>query len=120
MRIPTEHFSNIPVQMLTPQALSPREDEEDSISLPRSILARLTELPLPGTSSGSGTDQQQRRSGSGLSGTEQQQRRRSSMSGSVGSAPSSPTLSRCSDGPTSLPPTTHTPHAPYVSEAIKK
>lgn len=41
MRIPTEHFSNIPVQMLTPQALSPREDDED-MSLPRSILSRLT------------------------------------------------------------------------------
>ncbi|KAK3851547.1 hypothetical protein Pcinc_041814 [Petrolisthes cinctipes] len=126
MRIPTEHFSNIPVQMLTPQALSPRDEEDDAVSLPRSILARLTELPLPGTSSGSGTEQQQRRSGSGMSGT-QQPNRRSSMSGSVGSAPSSPTLSsRCSgeggsggSGPTSLPPT-QPPHAPYVSEAIKK
>ncbi|KAG0717249.1 Protein spire [Chionoecetes opilio] len=42
MRIPTEHFSNIPVQMLTPQSLSPREDEDEGISLPRSILSRLT------------------------------------------------------------------------------
>ncbi|XP_069949748.1 protein spire homolog 1 isoform X3 [Cherax quadricarinatus] len=127
MRIPTEHFSNIPVQMLTPQALSPREDEEDNISLPRSILSRLTfnisehivkriqvtehgeqttsdhilsqELPLPGSSS------------AGVSGE-----RRSSITGSVGSAPSSPTLSR-TDGPLSLP---TQPAAPYVNEAIKK
>lgn len=99
MRIPTEHFSNIPVQMLTPQALSPREDEDDSISLPRSILSRLTDLPLPTNNSG------------GWSGE-----RRSSVSGSVGSAPSSPTLSR-TDGPQSLP---TQPPVPYVSEAIKK
>ncbi|XP_069175377.1 protein spire homolog 1 isoform X2 [Procambarus clarkii] len=126
MRIPTEHFSNIPVQMLTPQALSPREDEDDSISLPRSILSRLTfnisehiakriqvteheehttsddilsqDLPLPTSNSG------------GWSGE-----RRSSVSGSVGSAPSSPTLSR-TDGPQSLP---TQPPVPYVSEAIK-
>lgn len=101
MRIPTEHFSNIPVQMLTPQALSPREEEEDSMSLPRSILSRLTDLPLPGTnSSGSGNAE-----------------RRSSVSGSVGSAPSSPTLPRSADGPQSLP---AQPPAPYVNEAIKK
>ena len=41
MRIPTEHFSNIPVMMLTPQALSPREDEEENTSLSRAFLNRL-------------------------------------------------------------------------------
>ncbi|XP_066937489.1 protein spire isoform X8 [Macrobrachium rosenbergii] len=101
MRIPTEHFSNIPVQMLTPQALSPRDEEDDSISLPRSILSRLTDLPLPGTNTSS-------------SGAIE---RRSSVSGSVGSAPSSPTLPRSADGPQSLP---TQPPAPYVNEAIKK
>ncbi|XP_071539533.1 protein spire homolog 1 isoform X2 [Panulirus ornatus] len=127
MRIPTEHFSNIPVQMLTPQALSPREDDDESISLPRSILSRLTfnisehivkriqvteheehtgsdhilsqDLPLPGSSSAGGSAE-----------------RRSSISGSVGSAPSSPTLSRTVDGPASLP---VQPPVPYVNEAIK-
>ncbi|XP_042893935.1 protein spire-like isoform X2 [Penaeus japonicus] len=130
MRIPTEHFSNIPVQMLTPQALSPREDDED-MSLPRSILSRLTfnisehivkriqvteqeesvshsasthilpqDLQLPGNSTSSGNAE-----------------RRSSVSGSVGSAPSSPTLTRAVEGPASLP--AQSP-APYVSEAIKK
>lgn len=103
MRIPTEHFSNIPVQMLTPQSLSPREDEEDSVSLPRSILSRLTELPLPG----SGT----------TSMTSSTAERRDSVSGSVGSAPSSPATSRTSDGPSSLP---AQPPAPYVNEAIRK
>ncbi|XP_063850989.1 protein spire homolog 1-like isoform X3 [Scylla paramamosain] len=103
MRIPTEHFSNIPVQMLTPQSLSPREDEEDSVSLPRSILSRLTELPLPG----SGT----------TSMTNSTSERRDSVSGSVGSAPSSPATSRASDGPSSLP---TQPPAPYVNEAIRK
>ncbi|XP_042215412.1 protein spire-like isoform X3 [Homarus americanus] len=128
MRIPTEHFSNIPVQMLTPQALSPREDEDDSVSLPRSILSRLTfnisehivkriqvteheertgserilsqDLPLPGSISGAESGE-----------------RRSSVSGSVGSAPSSPMLSRAAEGPASLP---AQPPAPYVNEAIKK
>ncbi|XP_069995688.1 protein spire isoform X6 [Penaeus vannamei] len=99
MRIPTEHFSNIPVQMLTPQALSPREDDED-MSLPRSILSRLTDLQLPGNSTSSGNAE-----------------RRSSVSGSVGSAPSSPTLTRAVEGPASLP--AQSP-APYVNEAIKK
>ena len=43
MRIPTEHFSNIPVLMLTPQAFSPREeeDEQQTASLPRQFLNRL-------------------------------------------------------------------------------
>ncbi|KAK7080251.1 actin binding [Halocaridina rubra] len=132
MRIPTEHFSNIPVQMLTPQALSPREEDEDNVSLPRTLLSRLTfnltehivkriqvteheethmhngndhilsqDLPLPGTTSTS-------------NGTAE---RRTSLSGSVGSAPSSPTLPRSTDGPQSLP---AQPPAPYVNEAIKK
>lgn len=103
MRIPTEHFSNIPVQMLTPQALSPREDEDDVVSLPRSILSRLTELPLPGSSTASMSSNTADRRGS--------------ITGSVGSAPSSPATSRASDGPSSLP---AQPPAPYVNEAIKK
>lgn len=41
MRIPTEHFSNIPVVMLTPQAISPKEDDEEHTSLPRTFLNML-------------------------------------------------------------------------------
>ena len=42
MRIPTEHFGNIPVLMLTPQAFSPRDEEEEQpASLPRLFLNKL-------------------------------------------------------------------------------
>ncbi|XP_076057632.1 protein spire homolog 1-like isoform X2 [Oratosquilla oratoria] len=138
MRIPTEHFSNIPVFALTPHALSPRDDDEDgSVSLPRAFLSRLQsslpgsvlkkvqvkkhqrqkslkwiksildyqEFSMPSTSGGGG-------GGSGSSSSD----RRSSLSGSVGSAPSSPTPGR-SDGPMSLP---VQPPAPMVNEAIRK
>lgn len=44
MRIPTEHFGNIPVLMLTPQAFSPREEDDEAAqgaSLPRQLFSRL-------------------------------------------------------------------------------
>lgn len=64
MRIPTEHFSHVPVVALSPTMLSPIEQE---YSVAHSILSRL---------SGSDCDR-----------------------GSVGSAPSSPKLSRLSPLP---------------------
>jgi len=45
MRIPTEHFGNIPVLMLTPQAFSPREEDEENqqpASLPRQLFHKLS------------------------------------------------------------------------------
>lgn len=61
MRIPTEHFSHVPVVALSPTMLSPTEQE---YSITSSILSRVTGLE--------------------------------SDRGSVGSAPSSPKLSRMS------------------------
>ncbi|KAF2350779.1 Zinc finger FYVE/PHD-type [Trinorchestia longiramus] len=97
MRIPAEHFGNIPVLMLSPQAFSPREEEEDvqNTSFPRQLFNRLQDLPKSASE------------------------RRVSVSCSVGSAPSSPTLSPRSGPPYSLP--THTPDSPpYVHEDIKR
>lgn len=61
------------------------------------------ELPIPGSGNTSMTNSTAER--------------RDSVSGSVGSAPSSPATSRASDGPSSLP---AEPPAPYVNEAIRK
>ncbi|XP_018019422.1 protein spire-like [Hyalella azteca] len=77
MRIPAEHFGNIPVLMLSPQAFSPREEEEESQTqfFPRQLFSRLQELPKTS------------------------QDRRVSSSCSVGSAPSSPSPSPRSGAP---------------------
>ncbi|CAL4084507.1 unnamed protein product, partial [Meganyctiphanes norvegica] len=165
MRIPMEHFDNIPIQMLTPQALSPRDEDED-FTLGRSILSRLTssvsktiakhmqvtdegldqELDPDESQEITENETQTQQSTESLGSNETLENiddelevqelpygssgpgsgpssdcgnRRSSIN-SVGSAPSSPILTRSSaDGPTSLP-AHHQPPVPYVSEAIKK
>ncbi|RXG55795.1 Protein spire, partial [Armadillidium vulgare] len=95
MRIPTERFSNIPVIMLTPQALSPKDDDDEysHASLPRTFLNMLQDIPK-------GTIE-----------------RRPSLSASVGSAPSSPASLRSSQGPASLH--SQSP-APCVNQDIQK
>lgn len=40
MRIPTEHFSNVPVVLLSP-SLMPSPEDETNTSFPRSLMARL-------------------------------------------------------------------------------
>ncbi|XP_063614265.1 protein spire-like isoform X2 [Penaeus indicus] len=75
-------------------------EHEESVSHSASTHILPQDLQLPGNSTGSGNAE-----------------RRSSVSGSVGSAPSSPTLTRAVEGPASLP--AQSP-APYVNEAIKK
>ncbi|XP_073987981.1 spire type actin nucleation factor isoform X4 [Rhodnius prolixus] len=82
MRIPTEHFSHVPVAALSPSMLSPSESED---SFPRALVTKL------------------------MAGQQ------SSLASGVGSAPTSPKISRSappsqmstsliSEGPVSLPP----------------
>lgn len=67
MRIPTEHFSNVPVVLLSPSLMSSPETEDDAkTSFPRSLVTRL----LPADGAGTTTSNTERTS--------------------VGSAPSSP------------------------------
>uniref|UniRef100_A0A2P2I985 Protein spire-like n=1 Tax=Hirondellea gigas TaxID=1518452 RepID=A0A2P2I985_9CRUS len=96
MRIPTEHFGNIPVLMLTPQALSPRDDEEEqTASLPRQLLSKLQDFPKSASE------------------------RRVSVTGSMGSAPSSPSTTHRAGPPYSLP--NHSDYSPpYVKDDIKR
>lgn len=72
MRIPTEHFSNVPVVLLSPSLMSsPEEEPHKDDHFPRSLVSRLM-IPEGGHANGSGGGQRN----------------------SVGSAPSSPQLQR--------------------------
>lgn len=74
MRIPTEHFSNVPVVLLSPSLMSSPEEEYKE-TFPRSLVSRL--MPDEATST---------------------------RTNSVGSAPSSPNLQRSSVMTSSAPP----------------
>lgn len=81
MRIPTEHFSNVPVVLLSPTLMSSPEDDNHKDTFPRSLMARLM---IP--------DQQQQQP------SLQNQRNNIVRNNSVGSAPSSPQFQRAANG----------------------
>ncbi|XP_044726791.1 protein spire isoform X2 [Chrysoperla carnea] len=84
MRIPTEHFSNVPVVLLSPTLMSSPEDDNHKDTFPRSLMARLM---IP-------DQQQQQQQQPSL----QNQRNNIVRNNSVGSAPSSPNFQRAANG----------------------
>lgn len=94
MRIPTEHFSNVPVVLLSPSLMSSPEDEAKD-SFPRSLVSRLM---LPDSQSNSA------RNSVGSAPNSPQLQRGVTVCGNSSSVPGSRAESSLGDGPMSLQP----------------